>query len=377
MEYLNFDIHIGPGFPYPVTVDHSHIGEAEGALHLVPNSPGIQDSLRRIVQRQTDPDLLAAFGYELFQHLFTGEIGIQLERATGFSIAQKEGGIRIRMRISAPELSALPWELLFTPSRSFIGTDHSSPIVRWLNIPQPIKSLQAELPLKFLLVIPEIHESSLKIETEKEIDVIKKALSGMKKEVELTILKENVTLERIGHLLIDQNFQVLHFIGHGKFTDDQGHLLLNGHQGQMRWVDENSFASILKNHAALKLIVLNACQGATVSGTQAFVGIAPRIIKAGIPAVIAMQYPIYDTAAVVFASELYYSLFRGPNTGRIDWAMVHARNALLREFPGEREIAAPVLYMRAPEGVLFYKYTGNRYRDAVFSSNARDTEKAV
>jgi hypothetical protein len=215
------------------------------------------------------------------------------------------------------------------------------------------------------------------IDVDKEVAAIQRALSPMGKEVDLTILGAHVTLERIGHAFIDRPFHVLHFIGHAEFRDNQGHLLLNDEQGGPEWIDEHRFAGILKNQGDLKLVVLNACQGATVSGTQVFSGIAPNLVREGIPAVVAMQYPVFDTAAILFAREFYYALFRGANAGRVDWAMVHARNALMRDFPGQREVAAPVLYLRAPHGVLFYKYTGSRVLDAAYSKAARDTERAV
>jgi CHASE2 domain-containing sensor protein len=176
---------------------------------------------------------------------------------------------------------------------------------------------------------------------------------------------------------MDGACHILHFIGHAQFIDDWGELLLNDENGGMQFVDEDRFAKLFNNQDNLKLIVLNACQGAAVSDSRAFVGIAPKIVATGVPAVVAMQYPIYDEAAVLFARTFYFALFRGPNAGRIDWAMAQARNALARDFPDDREVAAPVLFMRTPEGVLFYKSTGRLMRDAAFSTPNRDTEKAI
>ncbi|GAB6904570.1 membrane hypothetical protein [Desulfosarcina cetonica] len=377
MEYINYDIRIGPGPTYPIYAESQPVGEAEGVFSFDPNDARIRDALQKVAERRTDSIQMSEFGHLLFQHLFTGEVGVRFEQTTGFTLAHKEQGVRIRLRIAAPELAPLPWELLFNPARAFLGVDQRSPIVRWLYVPKPIQHLQAQLPLQVLVAVPDIVAPFPPLETNREIEALTRALAVMGEEVTLTVLKSDVTLDRIGHALIDAPCHVLHFIGHAEFKDNCGRLLLNRENGGMEWVDEHRFAGLLQHPADLKLVVLNACQGATVSGTQSFVGIAPKLVQAGVPAVIAMQYPIYDAAAVLFAREFYYALFKGANAGRVDWAVTHARNALIREFPDQREFATPVLFFRAPEGVLFYKVSGRRWRDMACSKRAIDTEKAA
>jgi hypothetical protein len=52
----------------------------------------------------------------------------------------------------------------------------------------------------------------------------------------------------------------------------------------------------------LRLVVLNACEGGRASVEDPFAG-SPAPGAAGLPAVVAMQFPITDAAAVTFASE--------------------------------------------------------------------------
>ncbi len=377
MEYLNFDLRITAGPPYRLIGEQSSTGEAEGILDLDPGNREIQEALERIANRQTDREFLNTFGKLLFDRLFAGEIGIRFEQSTGFALAHKEKGLRLRLRVGSPELSALPWELLFSSARSYLGTSHQSPLVRWLYVPKPIRELQVAMPLRLLVAVPEITEPYPPLDVDRELNGLKTALSEMEGIVETTILRERLTPERIDRALMDGACHVLHFIGHAQFIDDRGELLLNDDNGGMQFVDEDRFAKLFTNQSSLKLILLNACQGAAVSNSRAFVGIAPKIVATGVPAVVAMQYPIYDDAAVLFARTFYFALFRGPNAGRIDWAMAQARNALARDFPDEREVATPVLFMRTPEGVLFYKSTGRLMRDAAFTAANRDTEKAI
>jgi CHASE2 domain-containing sensor protein len=104
---------------------------------------------------------------------------------------------------------------------------------------------------------------------------------------------------------------------------------------------------------------------------------SPQLLRRGIPAVVAMQYGIYDEAAVLFAREFYRKLFKGWDRGRVDVAMAHARNRLASEFPEERDIGTPVLFMRSREGVLFNPVEGKLLKDMPISRRELDTADAV
>lgn len=68
------------------------------------------------------------------------------------------------------------------------------------------------------------------------------------------------------------------------------------------------FARVLADHSALRLVVLNACEGARNSQRQNFSSTAATLIKRGIPAVLAMQYSITDLGAIEFAQTFYEAL---------------------------------------------------------------------
>ena len=57
--------------------------------------------------------------------------------------------------------------------------------------------------------------------------------------------------------------------------------------------------------------------------------------------------------------------------------MSHARNRLLGEFPGERDIGAPVLFMRASEGLLFNIVTGKLLSDLPICNNGLHRSEAA
>jgi hypothetical protein len=106
---------------------------------------------------------------------------------------------------------------------------------------------------------------------------------------------------------------------------------------------------ILHGYRPLRLALLNACEGARGSATDPFAGAAQSLVQQGIPAVIAMQFPITDRAAILFAQEFYGAAIGGLP---VDAALTEARRSL---FAADHvlEWAVPVLYMRSPNGRLF------------------------
>jgi hypothetical protein len=80
-----------------------------------------------------------------------------------------------------------------------------------------------------------------------------------------------------------------------------------------------------------------------------FAGIAPGLIRQGIPAVIAMQFEVTDTAAAIFGHEFYLALADGCP---VDQAAAEARKAMYAS-DCDVEWATPVLYLRASDGRIF------------------------
>jgi hypothetical protein len=162
---------------------------------------------------------------------------------------------------------------------------------------------------------------------------------------------EQATLPALQRKIRTGDFHVFHFIGHGGFVPhaDDGALVLEDDQGRGRLVSGQDLGVILHGYRPLRLALLNACEGARGSATDPFAGAAQSLVQQGVPAVIAMQFPITDRAAILFAQEFY-----GAATGGlpVDAALTEARRSL---FAADHvlEWAVPVLYMRSPNGRLF------------------------
>jgi hypothetical protein len=73
-------------------------------------------------------------------------------------------------------------------------------------------------------------------------------------------------------------------------------------------------------------------------------------MRAGLPAVLAMQRPISDGAAITFSQALYARLIAGDP---LDAAVAEGRQSIHSMAPRSMEWAVPALLMRAPDGTIF------------------------
>ena len=116
--------------------------------------------------------------------------------------------------------------------------------------------------------------------------------------------------------------------------------------------------TLFQNYPALRLTLLNSCEGARQSSADPFSGVATALVRSGILAVIGMQFEISDTAAVRFSEDFYAMLASGLP---IDAAIAEARMGVFC-LPNWVEWATPVLYMRSPDGRLFNIQGGEEVR---------------
>ena len=321
-------------------------------------------------------DTVIAVGSRLYGYTFASKArNIEWHFAQCWGAAgNPANGVRVRLRVEAPELAIIPWEYIYSERlRCFLAVSERTPIVRYLELPQPIPSLEAPLPVRVLIVIPD--QPGLDTATEKK--EILAALDPLKDAVHVTVLDGVVSRRRIADTLAGEDFHVFHFIGHGDFEKDRAVLLMKGPDGGDEGVDQDRMAGLFRNHPSLKLVVLNSCRGGQLSASKPFVGMAAELVRLGIPAVIAMQNEIVDDEAICFARTLYRQLFTGRDRGRIEIAISHARNALAEDYPDTRALGLPVLFMHAREGLLFNLETGSAVRDLPLSARSAERVKAA
>jgi hypothetical protein len=301
--------------------------------------------------RQDSPEMEAAknFGGRLFATVFDQEVRECFRSSLDYAKDQ-QSGLRIRLRLNAPELVNLPWEYLYNPVLSrFLVLAAESPIIRYVELAERIRPLAVKPPLYILVMISSPTDYS-RLNVEQEWKKLDESLVNLKKRGLVTLERlDEAALVALQRRLRQGSYHIFHFIGHGVFDKkaQDGMLLLEDEAGRSHRVSGQDLGMILHNHPSLRLAVLNACEGARTSRSDPFAGTAQSLVRQGIPAVIAMQFEITDAAAITFAQEFYAALADGYP---VDAALVEARIAMLDK---NVEWGTPVLYMRSPDGRLF------------------------
>jgi small GTP-binding protein len=327
----------------------SEQGEEWGELRL--DLAKIKLALNLIEKRQTDADLLKSLGGELYQALFPNKVHGHW-RATKAGAEAAQSGARLRLIFDVPELAALPWEFLYDEStNTFLANDMQTALSRYIDVPLSKRDLgTASRPLKVLLVISS-PTNLPELDTAGEETLIREALAAhvAAGNIELDVVRE-ATIRNLTQQLRLKPYNVLHFIGHGDFENNKGVMALVDADGKARLLDEEAFANLFLGNRSLGLIVLNSCKGASASSYRAMTGVAPNLVRRGLPAVVAMQYSVLDSTAKQFADEFYRSLALG---WPVDAAMQTTRNAISIEVGlNQSDFATPVLYMRAKDGLI-------------------------
>ena len=303
---------------------------------------------------------IRSFGKKLFNAVFQQSV-LEIYRESKVSAKNKKAGLRIRLRFPEnPELINIPWEYLFdSRTDEFLTLSGDTSIVRYMELRIAVKPMQISPPLKILVISSNPKDYPL-LNVKKELSKLHQALSPLekKKRVEYKQI-EHATLRQITQALGQNDFHIIHFIGHGDFNQrrDEGVLVIEDDDGYALQVSSRRIATIFQSSDASRLIVLNACEGGITSKENIFSGVAQSVVKKGVPAVLAMQYVITDKSAIVFSETFYGALSRG---SPIDTSLSMARLAIYNQ-PNEIEFGTAALYMRAKSGRLFGK-DKNKFR---------------
>ncbi len=121
-------------------------------------------------------------------------------------------------------------------------------------------------------------------------------------------------------------------------------------EGTTRLLSATQVGNLLADHSPLRLVVLNACQGATSDTSDLFSSTAATLARRGIPAVLAMQEEITDRSALELTRSFYEALADGLP---VDAAVADARQAINFEGNNSLEWGTPVLFLCTPTGLLF------------------------
>jgi outer membrane protein assembly factor BamB len=359
----DIELEIGAGSSagsYSVRVIHAAAGgEPTGALELDVNEVLARRELlettllasavaRRSVPAAEQP--VREVGQQLFQALFSGPVYGMYRASLG--MAQQQGKrLRVVLRLTAPELAALPWETLFDPEIDAYLC-RQEPLVRHVPAPYTADPVEVRPPLRILGLVSSPRGLPL-LDVEAEKDHLAKALAEPMAEglVEVVWIPE-ATWEGVHAQLLAGEWHVLHFVGHGDYDvrTDEGFLALVGADGRADLVDARRLADLLgEAQPTPQLVVMNSCSSGQTGVNDLFSGTAATLARCGVSAVAAMQFSISDAAAIAFARGFYTAIAHGRD---VDEAARSGRISILGAH-GSLEWVTPVLYVRGQARQLF------------------------
>jgi CHAT domain-containing protein len=286
-------------------------------------------------------------GGQLYRALFQGKVGNLFERSLAQTRAE---GCGLRLQIilnprvaTVRPLQGVPWELLFREeSGEFLSLSAQTPVVRSLVVPQPGRSAELASRIRVLAAQALPREAAV-LELGRELE----EMAAAEKHGNLEIVPCRARLTELRETLDEKGpFEVFHYLGHAEVVQGEGALIFENTDGSAERVQGKILAQKLGDSTRLKLLVLNACRTGRSSASPAgnpFGGVAAALVRAGFPAVLAMQEVIPDDAAIALSRALYRKLaLRQP----IEKALAEARQAVYDLDPQGFEWAVPSLFLR-------------------------------
>ena len=323
--------------------------------------------------RGSTRELMVILGSHLYELLFPEDVDQTFK--TSFDKYQDQTlRVVLEFEPGAADWATLPWEFIYVPDgkwggiRGFFISAHSSLILtrhvqatRTAGAKPAVTGAGGKAKTKIAIVVsspadqttvsPDVIESITALRTQypDQIEIVEPML-------------ENPTKEELKAFITNNRPNVVHFMGHGEYDlkNKKGRIaFVNKKTGKAQWFDDDTFAdSFAKNPP--ELVFLHACQGAKSTSYVGFRGLALKLVYAGVPNVVAMQYPIENFVALQFAKKFYESLGKGMF---IDQAVQAGREALgtcleeqekVENF-SDRRFGSPVVYFQPEEGFLLVK----------------------
>ena len=309
-----------------------------------------------------DEIMVREFGSQLFDFIFQRTV-LELY-GEGYARAKNAGQpLSIRLRVTHPGLSYVPWETLYDRTNGFyLATSQETLLTRAVddhvgdNVPRggrPIRVLAMTAHAKVL------HGIALdSIDVDAEQVAMKKAFGDLNdgKRIKLSWTVSAQARELYRRFIRGDEgkpWDIFHFIGHGGYdpVKKMGFIVVQeegGAKGIPLYSDDLR-SIICQPGQTPGLVVLSSCTGAQSEPGVLFSSVAEQLIRGGVPAVIAMQFEISDNMGIAFSNTFYSYLVEDIS---IQSALAHTRRELKARSYGEW--ISPVLYLRGLNGEILH-----------------------
>lgn len=293
-----------------------------------------------------EDDEMIEFGTQLFDTLFQGDVRRLYDEAR----TRQRSRLDLVLTSMIPWVAEKPWEFAYDKVRgSFLATEEVNFVRNVVTrIPADVVTEPTDgKPLRILVASAQpIGFGQLSIEQEEK--VIKRGFESLvdAKLLEITTLPR-ATPTLIQDHLMTGGYQIVHFIGHGEWDeeDGEGRLVFVNENGGEYKLGERSVREIFKGRE-LSLVFLNSCESGRGGQKDFNKGIAQSLVAGGLPALVANQYSVLDSSATSFAQQFYWCLAQGMSIGKSAREARIAVNYLLHGEP--IDWAVPVVYTRDP-----------------------------
>jgi serine/threonine protein kinase len=302
---------------------------------------------------------LAELGQRLCGALITDELAAHWQASLDEVRQQDDTGLRLHFSLQADALRRVPLELLCTrtvPTREYLALDPVTPLV---CSPLHVGSVHVRPltpPLRTLIVMAD-PERQARLDPEAERANLEHALADLTASGALLIdylglaNHPNADYDTLHRTLVQTEYpyDILHFIGHGDLSSPKNKktqdvvLFVNPHTGQRQDVCASDLSGILA-HNGVRIVVLQACDGARQGTHEVFQGVAQKIVARGVPAALTTQCAVKKDIATWFYGQ-FYRFWLAESDLPIERAVTEARLSVRRKFKSRPSAWwAPILF---------------------------------
>lgn len=260
-----------------------------------------------------------------------------------------QNGFQFQLRLfnSASPLWSVPWEYAHD-GEMFLVTERGWPMFR---IPRDMKleeerapQTNGPRPLRVLVVMADPMDAP-PLNAEQEIQNIRAAVREAEQRGLIVVdFIEEGTLRSIDLALSDNNYHVLHYIGHGTVSHKGRSLVLETETGDSFAAHSADLISVLRDYTGVQLVLLNACRTGSMSEARAVNGVAMQLFSL-FPSIVTMQCALHAASGLEFTRTFYSSLAIGQT---LENALQAARQTMYQKHESASDWGAPVLYIQRP-----------------------------